>query len=821
MIEHVDTEDGVRTEYAYDALGRQVAAVQNGGSRSVATVTHYSDKGQVDWTQDAASNRTTYTYDFITGQRIAVTDALSNTTWTAYDPQGRVLATWGATYPVAYEFDDFGRMTAMHTYRGTNSIASYSDISNLKSEMDRTAWLYDLATGLLTNKLYADGKGPSYTYTPQGQLATRTWARGVVTTYSYDPISGALTNMTYSDGTPGVSFTLDRLGRQTTITDTTGTRSFSYNDALQLAAETNVLGGIQRSYDSLGRSAGFNLGGNYSAQYGYSGVGRFAVVSNTVGGALAAATYSYLPDSDLLSGFSTHVGPPLDGAPLFSVSRAYEPNRDLIASISNTWNGTAIGNFAYANDAIARRVARVDNNIVTNLFGYNMRSELTSAIMGSNAYGYVFDPIGNRLTSAISNQTSEITHYAANALNQYTNISDVIILTPTYDLDGNMTNYGGFAYSWDAENRLSDVQSNDTLIANYKYDYMSRRYQKVVGSTTNTFLYDGWNLAQEVSISGGNVSTNIYTWGPDLSGSLQGAGGIGGLVSVASDGINYYPSYDANGNITDYVDTNGTVVAHREFDAFGKTVVATGSMVHTLHFWFSTKYLDEETGLYYYGLRYYSPETGKWINRDPLEELGGLHLYAVCLNNLVNHEDPLGMTSIDATEKKICELVEELSELLLENPLAQILLRRYEIYRLREKYKDIKGAVDLIDQFERSASGDFGCWLVGAVAVLEKTPCAAVPMIKNTKAYKDAKIECECKSGHKEPADKKSDDYPYLTPLPREQPKTDEPNKDFPYLTPLPKQSQLYGPTKGYPHLTPLPDTKTPPPPRPGMEKVW
>jgi YD repeat-containing protein len=138
-------------------------------------------------------------------------------------------------------------MATMQTWRDTNAAP------------DITRWLYDAATGLLTNKLDADGKGPIYTYTPQGQLATRTWARGVQTTYSYEPTSGAMTNISYSDGTPAVSFTLDRLGRQTTITDAIGTRSFTYNDSLQMAAETNTFGAITRQYDFLGRPAGFSL----------------------------------------------------------------------------------------------------------------------------------------------------------------------------------------------------------------------------------------------------------------------------------------------------------------------------------------------------------------------------------------------------------------------------------------------------------------------------------------------------------------------------------------------------------------------------------
>ena len=77
-----------------------------------------------------------------------------------------VVPTWGATYPVAYAYDAYGRMTAMNTFR-----------DEAMQNGDTTTWLYHEPTGLLTNKVYADGKGPSYTYTSDGKLATRTWAR--------------------------------------------------------------------------------------------------------------------------------------------------------------------------------------------------------------------------------------------------------------------------------------------------------------------------------------------------------------------------------------------------------------------------------------------------------------------------------------------------------------------------------------------------------------------------------------------------------------------------------------------------------------------
>jgi RHS repeat-associated protein len=117
----------------------------------------------------------------------------------------------------------------------------------------------------------------------------------------------------------------------------------------------------------------------------------------------------------------------------------------------------------------------------------------------------------------------------------------------------------------------------------------------------------------------------------------------GRLVEVADDtGTPYFPCYDANGNITAYIDTNGVVRAYRQYDAFGNTIAKGGAMVDILHFWYSTKYLDHDTGLYYYGYRYYSSLLQRWINRDPIEEEGGVNEYAFCGNNL-NKYDVLGL----------------------------------------------------------------------------------------------------------------------------------------------------------------------------------
>ncbi|MEJ1974196.1 MAG: RHS repeat-associated core domain-containing protein [Lacunisphaera sp.] len=233
-----------------------------------------------------------------------------------------------------------------------------------------------------------------------------------------------------------------------------------------------------------------------------------------------------------------------------------------------------------------------------------------------------------------------------------------------YDDDGNLTSDGLFTYTWNAENQLVRASSAlatglgfTRLRLDFKYDYLGRRTEKRVTNLDTSsetlarrFLYDGWNLLTEIDANTPATLLRSYAWGLDLTGDFTKAGGVGALLrmtnySSGSPGTSYYPSYDGNGNIVSLINaTNGNIAAVYEYDPFGNYLrnEAIDSAVGDAPFRFSTKYTDSETGWVYYGLRYYSPSLGRFINKDPIEEKGGLNLYAFCGNNCVNHWDYLG-----------------------------------------------------------------------------------------------------------------------------------------------------------------------------------
>jgi len=210
-----------------------------------------------------------------------------------------------------------------------------------------------------------------------------------------------------------------------------------------------------------------------------------------------------------------------------------------------------------------------------------------------------------------------------------------------------------------------------------------------VSSFHVSYAYDQWNPVaegQRTSLTSGLTPTDLkrtHLWGTDIgsdgtgygnSTNFQAAGGVGGLISSSYHGNDngtpvkdhFIPSYDANGNIIAWSDGGGTLLQRRDYDPFGKPVMiesfGSASLVTKItDHGFSTKPQDAETGLYYYGYRYYDPVTGRWPSRDPIGENGGVNLYEFVGNAGVNKWDYLGMwkepdrDSNDATSEVCAE----------------------------------------------------------------------------------------------------------------------------------------------------------------------
>jgi RHS repeat-associated protein len=253
------------------------------------------------------------------------------------------------------------------------------------------------------------------------------------------------------------------------------------------------------------------------------------------------------------------------------------------------------------------------------------------------------------------------TSYGANSVNAYHSISGSA--APVHDDNGNMTSgpvngsaASGMVFGKENNNLLQAVSGHTS---DYVYDAMGRlvqltRHDVGAGQTATEILtWAGWTLMSREIFTGNTVSETFrYTWGTDLSGTMEGAGGVGGLLAVernlagSNTWVIRYTHADANGNIIALTDSSGNVSARYRYDAFGKVLSATdvdasGWVNHNIH-GFSSKPSFGNQGLLYYGYRWYSPSLGRWINRDPIEETGGMNLYGFVGNDGVGKWDLLG-----------------------------------------------------------------------------------------------------------------------------------------------------------------------------------
>lgn len=177
------------------------------------------------------------------------------------------------------------------------------------------------------------------------------------------------------------------------------------------------------------------------------------------------------------------------------------------------------------------------------------------------------------------------------------------------------------------------------------------------------FVYDGFKPICELDLLAASklttpapVLVRAYMWGKDLSGTLDGAAGVGGLVYCQPSGQKVqFALSDSMGNVTGLVDSDtAKLSAVYEYSPFGEVVRASGAQAKRNPIRFSTKLQDPDSDFYYYGYRFLNPATGRWINRDPAGEAGGSNRYQFVGNNSLKNIDLLGLVlvGIDGTGSK-------------------------------------------------------------------------------------------------------------------------------------------------------------------------
>lgn len=423
--------------------------------------------------------------------------------------------------------------------------------------------------------------------------------------------------------------------------------------------------------DGVGRPAGYCLdyAGSPALQtaWAYDAYGRLSSVSlNAVG---KPFTYGYNEETGLLD--------TLDYPNTLKRWRTLEEKRDLPVKIDYLRPGSA--NYPaktdYSYDILGRPVTKKDYfnapaPDLTHTYAYDDRNELVSDAMSrGGTYSYSYDNIGNRKTS-LEGTDSLPTTYVANRVNQYTDITEgeEAPFVPNYDADGNQTKLrtatGEWEASYNALNQAVSFIQGDRRIE-CVYDYLNRRVEKSVYEgeslmSRKRFIYHGYLQiaeldATEVLESVAPVLRKTYLWDPQepVATRILAMGVFDETGAYVED---LYYTHDALKNTTALFGIKAGRRALYEYGPYGSAVKMEGNAAELNPFRFSSEYADDELGLVYYNHRYYNPQNGRWISRDPMTEKESYLLYGYVNNMPTLYSDELGLARTITTNKDDCSI---------------------------------------------------------------------------------------------------------------------------------------------------------------------
>jgi RHS repeat-associated protein len=628
--------DGKTTYYGRDTAGR-LTSLTNANTN--VTQFGYNALDEITNLVDGLTHSTVWHYNQF-GWVTNKVDALTNVAFVyAYDANGRLTNRWTPTSTnTSYFYDPVGNLTNI-TYAGSSPATN--------------RYAYD-ALNRLTNMIDAIGT-TAFTYTQVGRLASESNPfSGLSGAISYSYTQGQRTGLTLTliTGNWTQSYGYDSGWRLNSLTSPAGT--FAYGYAASASALVQSIGlpnaaYIANGYDSLARmtnTALLNRWGHVVDGYGY-GYDHWGLRTNVVRN-LGLTTNSVAVGYDNIGQLISWTAQESGSAARLNEQLGY--GFDASGNLENRTNGFLIQTF---NSDALNQLSTVTRSGPLTLTGATPAPATYVMVNGSSAQTYG-DLTFARTNISLSNGANTFTIIAHNTEGlAVTNVMGVNLPATNvfqYDGNGNLTNDGTRSFAYDGENQLTNVFVTGQWRTDLLYDGLRRRritreYSWTGSSWLQTnetrLLYDGMLPIQERDSN--NTPQVTYTRGLDLSGNIHGAGGIGGLLArTDGNGSTFYHS-DGEGNITALMDANGNVVARYEYDPFGRLIGKSGPMADGNVYRFSSKEYQRATGLYAYGFRFYEPNFQRWVNRDPIQEWGGINLYGFVNNNPVNAMDLLGL----------------------------------------------------------------------------------------------------------------------------------------------------------------------------------
>ncbi|MFA6217601.1 MAG: RHS repeat-associated core domain-containing protein [Candidatus Omnitrophota bacterium] len=646
----VTTQSGFsKTEYI-DGLGRKyksLSAGEDGASaRQVSSEVYFNNRGLVDresmahYVDEDAAQISYVRYEYDIRGRVKKTisdfpgtgkdaeasvsyidplyaesvDAQGHRKGSKKDVYGNVLEitefTSGGVYKTSYEYDVQGNLLKVTDSNGNfNQIWYDSAGRKLKmNDPDMGIW--------------------SYEYDALGNLVKQVDAKGQELDFEYDELNRLIAKRSLLNVDPLAQYIYDDavkencIGRLSKIIDQSGSTEFFYDKLGREIRSIKTVDGVshtvERTYDTLDRLVSLKYPDAETVNYSYDA--NSGLLEKVQGAATYVQDIAYNAKGQIKTIFYGN-----------NTQTNYTYGQDLRLSRILTQGTSTLQDLNYLFDKNGN-VTTLTDNLKSNIrtYTYDDLDRLTSASNvpatggGYTTYNYQYDSIGNM---TYKSDLGVMTYGASAGPHALTSAGGYAY---QYDANGNMVVGKNKALGYDVENRL--IQVNELgIITSFAYDGDGGRVKKVSASGTTTYIGSLFETD-----SSGKVTKHIFA-GANRVCSIDYNNSTPQTVNR-----NYYHS-DHLGSSNVITNQSGAQVESVEYTPYGTIAQLTGSDV--VKHKFTGKELDN-TGLYFYGARYYDPVIGRFITADTIVQEPynpqTLNRYSYCDNNPVNYIDPSG-----------------------------------------------------------------------------------------------------------------------------------------------------------------------------------
>lgn len=616
-----------KTLIGYDLDGNKTRTITEGQAGLQITQTRYNANKQPIETIDPLGQKVIIQYEPLKRTTI---DQAGIQTITYYDPMGHEIRQ-ELKNPYG---DTFQKHENKYDAEGRKSARIETVYANGKPEREVvTRWEYDTCGHII--KLTeaagtAEQKTVKYLYT-LGKLEAIVKPDGITIHHRYDSL-GRMIEHFATDRTFHYQLRYDNNNNAIEVTDLldSSKTTRTYNPHSQILEETlgNALQ-MHYHYDLLGRITSVDHPDHAQVEYEFD---PYRLCKVKINNGITPYQHTYKSYDQQGS---------LNEALLIGIAGELREERDLL------------------NRTISIRAPHREERIESyDPMGNPLSKTVKCAILGSRAQRYTYDELSQVKTepghqyeydSLYNRVFKDGQENTVNPLNQL--LSDGKS-TFEYDLCGRLIRKTSgeeeIQYQYDAMDRLIAIKQGQTKTT-YRYDADHRRISKTrleinrQGNwsviETIRYLYQGKNEIGSCDEAGVFYDKRMLGFG-------QGAE-VGAAVAIQCGGRMYAPLHDHNGSVVGLIDAEeGTLEQAYSYTAFGEEEMydSHGERTVTENPWrYASKRVDEESGLIFFGRRYYDPSIGRWLTPDPMGFEAGSNLYAYVFNNPLSYFDLYGL----------------------------------------------------------------------------------------------------------------------------------------------------------------------------------